>query len=124
MTFTDAFAASSALYNPFPTFPFTGPLRPIYPLSPRRPVPDHIKLPNYSKDGDPKYKWAGRSQIQVLDKKGQDAMRKVCRLSREVLDVAAAAVKSGVTTDYLDEVVHNACIERDVSGLTPSLSYY
>lgn len=42
-------------------------------------------------------------------------MRKVCRLAREVLDIAAAAIKPGVTTDYIDEIVHKACIERDVS---------
>lgn len=41
-------------------------------------------------------------------------MRKVCRLAREVLDIAAAAIKPGVTTDYIDEIVHKACIERDV----------
>lgn len=40
-------------------------------------------------------------------------MRKVCRLAREVLDIAAAMVKPGVTTDQIDEAVHNACIERD-----------
>lgn len=42
-------------------------------------------------------------------------MRKVCRLAREVLDIAARAIKPGVTTDYIDEIVHKACIERDVS---------
>ena len=42
-------------------------------------------------------------------------MRKVCRLSREVLDIAAREVKPGVTTDHIDEVVHNACIARNVS---------
>jgi methionyl aminopeptidase len=41
-------------------------------------------------------------------------MRKVCRLAREVLDIAARAAKPGVTTDYIDEVVHKACMERDV----------
>ena len=41
-------------------------------------------------------------------------MRKVCRLAREVLDIAAAVAKPGVTTDYIDEIVHNACMERDV----------
>ena len=57
-----------------------------------------------------------RSKWELLDAKGQEAMRKVCRLAREVLDITAAAVKPGVTTDYLDEVCHNACIEREVSG--------
>lgn len=41
-------------------------------------------------------------------------MRKVCRLAREVLDIAAAAAVPGVTTDYIDEIVHKACIERNV----------
>lgn len=44
-------------------------------------------------------------------------MRKVCRLAREVLDIAAAVVKPGVTTDQIDEIVHNACIKRNVSNL-------
>lgn len=41
-------------------------------------------------------------------------MRKVCRLAREVLDIAASECKPGVTTDHIDEVVHKACIERKV----------
>lgn len=41
-------------------------------------------------------------------------MRKVCCLAREVLDITAAEVRPGITTDYLDEVCHKACVERDV----------
>ena len=41
-------------------------------------------------------------------------MRKVCKLAREVLDIAASEVKPGVTTDHIDEVVHKACLEREV----------
>ena len=41
-------------------------------------------------------------------------MRKVCRFGREVLDIAAREIKPGVTTDHIDKVVHEACIERDV----------
>lgn len=44
-------------------------------------------------------------------------MRKVGRLAREVLDVAAKAAKPGVTTDEIDRIVHEACIER---GAYPS----
>ena len=58
--------------------------------------------------------FVGRHKITILDKKGQDAMRKVCRLGREVLNIAARAIKPGVTTDHIDKVVHEACIERDV----------
>lgn len=105
---------SNAPQDPFPTYPYTGSLRPSYPLSPRRTVPDSIPHPNYAEDADPKYKFVGRNTIQILDKKAQDGMRKVCRLSREVLDIAAREVKPGVTTDHIDEVVHKACIERNV----------
>ncbi|MCJ1464316.1 Methionine aminopeptidase 1 [Pseudocyphellaria aurata] len=108
-------STTANFYNPFPTFPFTGSLRPVYPLSPRRPVPDSIALPDYAKDGNPKSerRFPGRHNITILDEKQQESMRKVCRLAREVLDIAARAIKPGVTTDFLDEVVHNACLERD-----------
>lgn len=109
----------TGFYNPFPAFPYTGSLRPVYPLSPTRTVPKAIKHPDYWKDGVPQSErtLAGRTKIGILDKKGQEGMRKVCRLAREVLDIAAAAVKPGVTTDYLDEIVHKACIEREVYSL-------
>lgn len=45
-------------------------------------------------------------------------MRKVCRLAREVLDAAARELKPGVTTDYIDEVVHRECIKRDVGSVS------
>jgi methionyl aminopeptidase len=105
-------------FNPFPTFPYTGTLRPVYPLSPRRKVPERIPYPDYANDphGIPRseQRLSGRHKITILDKEQQEGMRKVCRLAREVLDIAAAAAKPGVTTDYIDEIVHNACIERDV----------
>ncbi|OCK82525.1 methionine aminopeptidase 1A [Lepidopterella palustris CBS 459.81] len=102
-------------FNPFPTFPFTGSLRPVYPLSPKREVPTKIQHPDYAKDGIPRSEqvFVGRNKITILDKKQQDGMRKVCRLAREVLDIAAKEVRPGITTDYLDEIVHKACLERD-----------
>ncbi|RQM08078.1 hypothetical protein DH86_00001414 [Scytalidium sp. 3C] len=51
-------------------------------------------------------------------------MRKVCRLAREVLDVVAAEVRPGVTTDYLDEVCHKACIERKGYHADVNETYY
>ncbi|KAL9128010.1 MAG: hypothetical protein Q9175_007620 [Cornicularia normoerica] len=108
-------SGSTALRNPFPTFPFTGSLRPIYPLSDRRTVPESIPHPNYAKTegGNPNYKFSARNSISCLDKKQQAGMRKVCRMAREVLDVAARELRPGVTTDYIDEVVHRECIKRD-----------
>ena len=58
--------------------------------------------------------FAGRNKIKILTKEEQDGMRKVCILAREVLDIAAREAKPGVTTDYIDKVVHDACVERNV----------
>lgn len=108
-------AQNNGHYNPFPAYPFTGSLRPVYPLSPRRTVPDRIKHPDYAHNGIPKSEqvFVGRNKIKVLTKQEQEGMRKVCRLAREVLDIAAREVKPGVTTDHIDKVVHDACMERD-----------
>lgn len=107
-------AKSQNVFNPFPTYNFTGPLRPVYPLSPRRPVPKSIPHPDYAETGIPRSsRLLNRNKIEILDAKSQEGMRKVCSLAREVLDIVAAELKPGVTTDYLDEVCHKACIERN-----------
>lgn len=93
-------------------------MRPVYPLSPRRTLPKSIKRPDWSETGIPaRENRLKRNKIDLLDAKAQEAMRKVCRLAREVLDVTAAELKPGITTDYLDEVCHRACVERDVSAI-------
>ncbi|KAK0846256.1 Methionine aminopeptidase 1 [Friedmanniomyces endolithicus] len=113
-------------FNPFPAYPFTGSLRPVYPLSPRRTVPDRVGKPDYAGNGIPaseqsiheemlieEQTFAAKRKITILNKKEQDAMRKVCRFGREVLDIAAREIKPGVTTDHIDKIVHEACMERD-----------
>jgi methionyl aminopeptidase len=39
--------------------------------------------------------------------------KSLLQMSREILDIAAAAVRPGITTDEIDEIVHNATIERN-----------
>ncbi|KIY43344.1 methionine aminopeptidase [Fistulina hepatica ATCC 64428] len=109
-------------YNPFPAFEFTGSLRPIYPLSGRRTVPGRIPFPDYAIDGKPmlEMKHAGQPP-RILNVDEIEKMRTVCRLAREVLDIAALHVKPGITTDALDEIVHNACVERN--SYSSPLSY-
>ena len=49
-------------------------------------------------------------------------MREVCLIGRKVIDIAHKAVKVGITTDEIDRIVHEACIEYEVY---PSpLNYY
>ncbi|GJE95107.1 methionine aminopeptidase [Phanerochaete sordida] len=101
-------------FNPFGTFKFTGSVKPKYPLSPKREVPAHIQRPDYADDGIPtsENRRAGQPG-RILSPAEQEKMRTVCRLAREVLDIAAAHVKPGVTTDAIDEVVHAAILERN-----------
>jgi hypothetical protein len=42
----------TAPYDPFKTFEYAGPLKAVYPLSPRRTVPEEIQRPDYSETGD------------------------------------------------------------------------
>ena len=46
-----AFNLLDGTFNPFQSFRFTGELRPLYPLSPRRLVPPGIPRPDYAEDG-------------------------------------------------------------------------
>jgi methionyl aminopeptidase len=65
---------------------------------------------------------AKQNQIKVLDDEEIEAMKVVCKLARECLDVAANACEVGVTTDEIDRLVHEACIEKECY---PSpLNYY
>ncbi|EPE04466.1 methionine aminopeptidase 1 [Ophiostoma piceae UAMH 11346] len=103
------------LFNPFPNFNFTGSLRPVYPLSAKRVIPSSIPHPDYAADGIPKTSRTllRPNKVELLDAKAQEGMRVVCGLAREVLDIAAAALRPGITTDEIDEIVHKACIERN-----------
>ena len=108
-------APQRAKYNPFPQYAFTGNLRPSYPLSPKRSVPDSIQKPDYALDSIPKSeaKIRGSHIIQVLNENDIQKMKTVCRIAREVLEEGAAAIKVGVTTDEIDRIVHEACIKRN-----------
>jgi len=108
--------AAPPVYNPWPYYSFTGPLRP-FPLTPKRSVPASIARPDYADhpDGYPAGEQSvrGSSQIKALDDDEIEAMRVTCKLGREVLEEAARAVAVGVTTDEIDRIAHEACLERD-----------
>ncbi|ODV59562.1 methionine aminopeptidase MAP1 [Ascoidea rubescens DSM 1968] len=111
-------------YNPFPDYEFTGALRPFYPLSPRRFVPDSIKKPEYVTNGIPvsEQQTDRTSKMHILSESEIKTFRTVNKLGREVLDAAAAAIKPGITTDEIDEIVHNETIKR--KAYPSPLNYY
>ncbi|KAH0849045.1 hypothetical protein HID58_090442 [Brassica napus] len=84
-------------------------------VSPRRPVPAHITKPPYVES----FTVPGISSgLQIHDdKKGIESMRASGRLAARVREYAGTLVKPGVTTDEIDEAVHNMIIEN---GAYPS----
>lgn len=116
---------SSDEYNPWPSYHYTGKLRPFI-REPRREVPEHIKRPDYATHpagfSVSEQTVRGSAQIKVLDDEEIEGMRVACKLGREVLDEAARTCDVGVTTAEIDRAVHEACLERDCY---PSpLNYY
>jgi len=108
---------------------FTGSLRPAL-LSHKRAIPASIRRPDYADES------AGISYSEQRDKANnnvirvygpneldcENGLRHACAMGREVLDAAGKALRPGVTTDEIDRIVHEACIERDCY---PSpLNYY
>jgi len=53
------------------------------------------------------------SPMRVLTPEQVEKMRTVCRLGREILDIGAAAIQPGVTTEEIDRIVHEATIARN-----------
>uniref|UniRef100_A0A3B3R3R1 Methionine aminopeptidase n=1 Tax=Paramormyrops kingsleyae TaxID=1676925 RepID=A0A3B3R3R1_9TELE len=112
--------------DPWPGYRYTGKLRPHYPLTPMRPVPENIQRPDYADHplgmSELEQTLKGTSQIRILSPEDIEGMRIVCKLAREVLDVAALMVKPGMTTEEIDHAVHLACTARNCY---PSpLNYY
>lgn len=83
-------------------------------VSPRREVPKDIQRPPYVESKVP----AGLvSGPEVHDKKGIECMRASGRLAAQVLQYAGSLVKPGITTDEIDQAVHQMIIDN---GAYPS----
>ena len=99
----------------FDRYSFTGPLRPFPMTAQVRKLPKSIDVPDYAVTGIPVSEDSARSSrsIEIKTPEQIEALRRVCKLGREVLDIASAAIKVGVTADAIDKVVLKACIERN-----------
>jgi len=86
-------------------------------VSPMRSVPEGIARPDYASTGTPSPRVAGAVRPPAVI----EAMRTASRIAAEVLQVAAAVIAPGVTTEEIDIVAHEASIER---GAYPSTLNY
>jgi len=75
----------------------------------RRVVPSTIARPTYADSGEVKA-W---SEPAVKSPEVITRMRHAGAVARDILRLAGQAVKPGVTTDEIDELVHGLCIERN-----------
>ncbi|XP_007543927.1 methionine aminopeptidase 1 [Poecilia formosa] len=102
--------------DPWLGYRYTGKLRPHYPLTALRGRPEVMLTdggclyPTGMSESEQFLK--GTSQIKILSPEDIEGMRVVCKLAREVLDIAALMVKPGVTTEEIDHAVHLACVAR------------
>ncbi|CAB9500752.1 Methionine aminopeptidase 1 [Seminavis robusta] len=104
-------------------FPFAGTVRPGAQTPQKIVVDESIVKPDYALDGRPKnarpmLPWV----IEVKTEAEIEKMRAAGRLARKALDLAGRAVKPGVTTQEIDEIVHQCTID---AGAYPSpLNYH
>eukprot|EP01098_Paradermamoeba_levis_P015312 TRINITY_DN76_c0_g1_i1.p1 TRINITY_DN76_c0_g1~~TRINITY_DN76_c0_g1_i1.p1 ORF type:complete len:358 (+),score=95.36 TRINITY_DN76_c0_g1_i1:104-1177(+) len=94
---------------------FTGKLRPHPKPMARREVPAHIQRPEYWETGEsPKERLSkAATQIEIKTPEQIEQLRIACKIAREALDIGAKALRIGITTDEIDEIIHNAIIERN-----------
>ena len=112
-------AASPFRGGRFDGYSFTGALRP-FPVSPQLPPPPGVPPPDYARDGRARGEEAerGRNAIAVYSTPAElAALREAGAIAREVTDLAAAALRVGVTGDEIDRLVHDATVAR---GAYPS----
>lgn len=86
-------------------------------VSPMRPVPASIARPTWAETGEP----VGWDEPQVKSADVLDRMRRTGLTAAKILAEVGAAVAPGVTTEELDELCHQLCIDND--GYPSPLNY-
>ena len=82
-----------------------------------RTVPAEIPRPEYAESGNV----TRRPEERIKDAAFIERMRRAGHAAAEVLDIGAAVIAPGVTTDEIDAVVHQAYIDR--GGYPSTLNY-
>ncbi|MFZ0531116.1 MAG: type I methionyl aminopeptidase [Propionicimonas sp.] len=80
-----------------------------FPVSPRRPVPEHIQRPHYVDRARPQ-RYTG-SHVQTPET--IEKMRVAGRIAAQAMYAGAAVIAPGVTTDEIDAVVHDYIVSQD-----------
>jgi methionyl aminopeptidase len=93
------------------------PIRP-HEITKRQEVPSEIKKPSYAANGKiPKVE----PRLALHNSESIGKIKKSCHLAAEILDLACCMAKEGVTTNEIDEIVHEAIVNR--GGYPSTLNY-
>jgi methionyl aminopeptidase len=78
-------------------------------------VPDHIVKPDYFYTSVPNKEMQAKLYrfVEVKSEKEIENMREACLIARKALDLGHSKVKPGVTTDYIDGVVHDYIVKNN-----------
>ncbi|XP_044740443.1 methionine aminopeptidase 1D, mitochondrial isoform X2 [Chrysoperla carnea] len=88
-------------------------------VSPMRSVPEHIEKPDYYKTGEPK---PATRDIEIKNSKQIQLLKDSCKLAANILEESGKILKVGMTTDELDNIIHQMIVKR---GAYPSpLNYH
>ncbi|CAO3596550.1 unnamed protein product [Absidia cylindrospora] len=100
-------------YDPFPTFNYSGQVRAVYPLSPRRRGVRYNK-PDYVKKGYSVAEANFQNHIvKVYNNVEINIIRNTCAITRDVSVAVQELINIGTTTDDIDAFVHGEIIARD-----------
>ena len=76
-------------------------------------IPDSIVKPKYATSLI--YRHPNKvSEIDIKTDEQIEYIRNSCKIARDVLEETASHIRPGITTDQLDTIAHEYCIERKV----------
>jgi len=100
--------------KPVDNYKYTGTIRPGI-ISPARYIPSHIPKPDYFSSGYPTAEMNSKANriIETKTKEEIENLRQACLIGRKALDLGHSMVKPGVTTEEIDQKVHEYIISQD-----------
>ncbi|KAH0478856.1 MAG: uncharacterized protein KVP18_003209 [Porospora cf. gigantea A] len=108
----------------FSKYKFTGQLRP-WPVTPQRVVPDSIAKPDYADHVNGVSVCEMQDESRLPSVQSPDVvsrMRECCLIARKALDLAHSMCKPGITTDEIDQSVHEYIVGQ--GGYPSPLNYF
>ncbi|XP_067140595.1 methionine aminopeptidase 1D, mitochondrial [Centruroides vittatus] len=78
-------------------------------VSPQKLVPRHVECPEYAKSG---FVSERSTEVEIKNESQIASLTKSCRLARSILNYVNENIKVGMTTEEIDNLVHEMCIRN------------